>query len=264
MPSADLVIEGDRALVTAAGRGIGREIARQLAESGVDVALNDVDADAATAAADAVTTADGRVVALPADVSDRVAASELVDTTVEALGGLDILVNCVGVAGPRAPAEEISPEAFMETLAVNLGGVFNPTRFAIEHLLESDAGRIVSLSSKSAKLPRTHRLPYATAKMGLVGFTRALALELAPRGVTVNAVVPGTVAGDRLDRVMAMRAANLGIPVDEVRRRFRESSPLGVFTRPEDVAGAVLYLCSSRADRVVGQALNVTAGRLMH
>lgn len=264
MPTADLTIEGERAVVTAAGRGIGREIARQLADAGVAVAVNDVDADAAQAAADAIGDEGGRAHAVPADVSDPDAAAALVEAAVDTLGGLDVLVNCVGVAGPRRPAEAIAPEAFMETLAVDLGGVFNPTRAAIPHLVESDAGRVVSLSSKSGKQPRTNRLPYATAKMGLIGFTRALALELAPRGVTVNAVVPGTVAGDRLDAVMRRRAEHLGVTVEEVERRFREGSPLGEFTRAADVAGAVLYLCSTRADRVVGQALNVTAGRLMH
>lgn len=264
MPVADLLIEGERALVTAAGRGIGREIARQLSEAGLDVAVNDVDADAAADVAAAVEGSGDRTIAVPADVSDPRAAEAMVADAVEGLGGLDILVNCVGVAGPRKPTEELTHAEFMETLEVDLGGVFNPTRAAIGQLLESDAGRIVSLSSKSAKQPRTNRLPYATAKLGLIGFTRALALELAPRGVTVNAVVPGTVAGERLDRVMAIRAENLGVSVEAVEQMFREESPLGEFTRPEDVAGAVLYLCSTRADRVVGQALNVTAGRLMH
>lgn len=264
MPSADLPIEGERAVVTAAGRGIGREIAVQLADAGVSVAVNDVDADATERAAGAIGDAGGRALAVPADVADPDAAAALVEAAADAFDGLDIVVNCVGVAGPRVPAEEISPEAFMETMATDLGGVFNPTRAAIPYLVESDAGRVVSLSSKSAKQPRTNRLPYATAKMGLIGFTRALALELGPRGVTVNAVVPGTVAGPRLDRVMATRAENLGVPVEEVEARFREGSPLGEFTRAADVAGAVLYLCSSRADRVHGQALNVTAGRLMH
>lgn len=264
MPVADLTIEGERALVTAAGRGIGREIARQLAEAGVGVAVNDVDPDAAADVAAALDTSGGRAVAVPADVSDPPAAAAMVDEAVDHLDGLDILVNCVGVPGPRKPAEEITPEGFMETLSVDLGGVFNPTRAAIDRLVESDAGRIVSLSSKSAKVPRTNRLPYATAKMGLIGFTRALALELAPKGVNVNAVLPGTVAGERLDRVMRMRADNLGLPVEVVEQEFREGSPLGEFTRAEDVAGAVLYLCSTRADRIVGQTLNVTAGRLFH
>lgn len=264
MPVADLTIEGERALVTAAGRGIGREIARQLGESGVTVAVNDVDADAAADAVAVVEAAGEGAIAVPADVSDPAAAEAMVAEAVDALDGLDILVNCVGVAGPRKPAEEINPEAFLETLSVNLGGVFYPTRAAIGSLVESDAGRVVSLSSKSAKQPRTNRLPYVTAKAGLIGFTRALALELAPRGVNVNAVVPGTVAGDRLDQVMAMRAENLGVPLETVEREFREGSPLGEFARAADVAGAVLYLCSTRADRVVGQALNVTAGRLLH
>lgn len=263
MPVADLQIEGDHAIVTAAGRGIGREIATELATAGVDVALNDIDAAAADDAAAALGSAAGRVVAVPGDVSDPGDATDLVETAVDEFGGLDILFNNVGIAGPRKPCEEITGEAFMDLLSVNLGGVFNPTRAAIPHLKDSDAGRVVNISSKSAKLPRTNRTPYSAAKMGIIGFTRALALELAEHGVTANTVCPGTVAGDRLDRVMETRAENLGIPVEDVEAEFRESSPLGVLTEANDIADMVLFLCSTRADHVIGQDLNVSAGRIM-
>ncbi len=263
MPVADLEIEGNRAIVTAAGRGIGRAIATELAAAGVDVAVNDIDAAAADEAAAAIGNGGGRVIAVPGDVSDPAAATDLVETAVDEFGGLDILVNNVGIAGPRKPCEEISGEAFMDLLSVNLGGVFNPTRVAIPHLKASDAGRVVTISSKSAKLPRSNRTPYSASKMGIIGFTRALALELADYGVTANTVCPGTVAGDRLDRVMETRAENLGIPVEDVETEFRESSPMGVLTEADDIADMVLFLCSTRADHVVGQDINVSAGRIM-
>lgn len=263
MPRTDLEIEGERALVTAAGRGIGLEIATRLATAGVNVAVNDIDADAAEAAVEDLATTAGEVIAVPGDVSDEAAATETVESTAETFGGLDILINNVGIAGPRKPAEEITGDAFMETLAVNLGGVFNPTRAAIPYLKDSTAGRVVNISSKSAKLPRTNRTPYSASKMGIIGFTRALALELAEHDVTANTVCPGTVGGDRLDRVMAMRAENTGVPVDEVEREFRESSPMGVLTEAGDIADMVLFLCSTRAEHVVGQDLNVSAGRIM-
>lgn len=263
MPHADLEIEGDRAVVTAAGRGIGREIAASLADAGVNVALNDIDADAAEGAAADLSGAAGRVIPVPGDVSDPAAADRLVETATETFGGLDILVNNVGIAGPRKPCEEIAGEAFMETLSVNLGGIFYPTRAAIPALKASPAGRVVNISSKSAKRPRTNRTPYAASKMGVIGFTRALALELAGDGVTANTVCPGTVAGDRLERVMAMRAENRGVPIEEVEREFRDSSPMSVLTGADDVADMVLFLCSGRADHVVGQDLNVSAGRIM-
>ncbi|MFB6157731.1 MAG: SDR family NAD(P)-dependent oxidoreductase [Haloferacaceae archaeon] len=262
MPETDLTIEGESAAVTAAGRGIGREIAAALVDAGVDVAVNDVDADAASEAA-AGMDGPGRAVAAPGDVGDPGDAAGVVETAVEAFGGLDILVNNVGVAGPRRPCEGIEGDEFMETLRVNLGGVFNPTRAAIPHLRESDAGRVVNVSSKSAKLPRTNRTPYAASKMGIIGFTRALALELAEDGITANTVCPGTVEGDRLDRVMETRAENTGRPVAEVREGMRRGSPMNEFTRPEDVADMVLVLCSTRAERVVGQDLNVSSGRIM-
>jgi len=263
MPRTDLEIQGERALVTAAGRGIGREIASRLAGTGVDVAINDIDAEAAESTVEGLRTDGGEVIAAPGDVSEEATATEIVETTVEAFDGLDILVNNVGVAGPRKPAEEISGAEFMETLSVNLGGIFNPTRAAIPHLKGSAAGRVVNVSSKSAKLPRTNRTPYSASKMGIIGFTRALALELADHDVTANTVCPGTVSGDRLDRVMEMRAKNTGVSLEEVEREFRESSPLGVLTEAGDIADMVLFLCSSRADHVVGQDLNVSAGRIM-
>lgn len=263
MPHVDFEIEGDRAVVTAAGRGIGREIAAGLAAAGVNVVINDIDSAAAEAAASDLADLAGRVVPVPGDVSDVEASSRLVETAVDTFGGLDILVNNVGIAGPRKPCEEISGEAFMDTLSVNLGGIFNPTREAIPHLKRSPAGRIVNVSSKSAKHPRTNRTPYAASKMGVIGFTRTLALELAEHGVTANTVCPGTVAGDRLDRVITRRADRLDLPVDEVEREFRESSPMDVLTKPNDVADMVLFLCSTRADHVVGQDLNVSAGRIM-
>lgn len=262
MPETDLTIEGESAAVTAAGRGIGRAIAAALVDAGVDVAVNDVDAEAAREAADAV-AGPGRAVAVPGDAGDPADAETLVQTAVAEFDGLDILVNNVGIAGPRRPVEEIAHDEFMETLRVNLGGIFNPTRAAVPHLRESDAGRVVNISSKSGKLPRTNRTPYSASKLGIVGFTRALALELAEDGITANTVCPGTVAGDRLDRVMEMRAENTGRSVAEVREGMRTGSPMNEFTDPEDIADMVLVLCSTRTDRVAGQDLNVSAGRIM-
>ncbi|MFB6173149.1 MAG: SDR family NAD(P)-dependent oxidoreductase [Halobacteriales archaeon] len=264
MPRTDLAIPGEHAAVSASGAGIGRRIARALAEAGVDVALNDVDAEALADAEAALADCPGAVTGVAGDVSDPDVAASLIEDAVGAFGGLDILVNNVGIAGPTEPAEEISHEAFMRTLEVNLGGHFNAARAAIPHLAEGPGGRMVNLSSMSGKRPLRDRTPYTTAKMGVIGLTRTLAVELADRGVTVNAVCPGAVSGPRMDAVIEAQAEERGRSFEAVEREFRELSPMGEFVEAGDVADAVLYLCSERARRVTGQDLNVTAGVTMY
>ncbi|MFC6961010.1 SDR family NAD(P)-dependent oxidoreductase [Halocatena marina] len=187
MPHADLTVPGESAAITGAGTGIGRQITDHLTRAGVNVAVNDVDADAL----DSVRTMnnDGNVVTLQGDASDPSVTSALVDRAIREFGGLDILVNNVGRAGPTKPCEEISHEAFMQTLEVNLGAMHSASKAAIPHL--GGGGRIINLSSMSGKRPLRDRTPYVTSKMGVLGFTRTLAVELAERDVTVNAVCPG-------------------------------------------------------------------------
>lgn len=263
MPRADLTIPGESAAITGAATGIGRRMAAHLTSAGVDVALNDVDEAALEDAREELSGSAGAVETVPGEASDSAITDELVETAVEAFGGLDILVNNVGIAGPTKPAHEISQEEFMGTLEVNLGAMFGATRAAIPHLTDG-GGRIVSLSSISGKRPLRDRTPYTTSKMGVIGFTRTLAVELADRGVTVNAICPGSVEGPRLEAVIRGQAESQGRPYDEVEREFRESSPMNQFVQADDVADAVLFLCSNRAKRMTGQDLNVTAGKVMY
>lgn len=264
MPRADLDIPGDHAAVTAGGAGIGRTIVSHLAEAGVNVAVNDVDADALADTSATLADAPGRILTVAGDAGDPDEMTAFVDEAVNTFGSLDILVNNVGVPGPTAPAEEVPYDAFMEMLRVDVGGPFAATRAAIPHLRDGDGGRVVTIASRTGKKPHPDRLPYATAKMALIGFTRTLAVELAPDGITVNAVCPGVVAGDRLDRVIAAHADQEGRSAGDIAAEYRAESPMDEFTRPEDVADAVLFLCSDRAARMTGQDLNVTAGRVMY
>jgi len=188
----------------------------------------------------------------------------LIEATVDTFGGLDILINNVGIAGPTKPVDELTHEEFFSTLDVNLGGLFDATRAAIPHLREGDAGRVVNISSISGKRPLRDRTPYTTAKMGVIGFTRTLATELAPDGITVNAICPGSVAGPRLDAVIEGQAESQNRSVGDVRDEFRDISPMGEFTQPDDVADAVVFLCSTRAARITGEDLNVSAGVVMY
>ena len=264
MPKTDLTIDGERAVVTAAGSGIGLEIATRLSSAGLDVVVNDIDGDALAEAEAALAETPGDVLTVRGDVSDPDDATAVVDRAVEAFGGLDVLVNNVGIAGPTKPCEDLTHEEFMGTLEVDLGGPFATTKAAIPHLRESDAGRIVTLSSVSGKTPLVNRTPYVTAKMGLIGFTRTLAVELAPDGITVNAVCPGSVEGPRLEAVVEGQAESRGLSFEDAEAELLEGSPMGAFVTAGDVADTVLFLCSRRADRITGQDLNVSAGRVMH
>lgn len=263
MPRTDLTISGEHAAITAAGSGIGRQIADHLSSAGVDVAINDVDEEALDEAETALADNDGEIVTVAGDASDPEDMERFVDHAVDAFGGLDVLVNNVGIAGPTKPCEDITHEEFMGTLSVNLGGAFNTTTVAIPHLRE-DGGRIVNISSMSGKRPLRDRTPYTTTKMGLIGFTRTLAVELAEDDVTVNAICPGSVDGPRLRRVIEGQAESQGRSNEDVEQEFREVSPMNEFVQAEDVADAVLYCCSDRADHVTGQDLNVTAGIVMY
>lgn len=261
MPSASFSIPGEAAAVTAAGSGIGRQIAVHLLEAGVDVAVNDVDDEALAEAESVFEGLPGESITVQGDASDPEAMTAFVEEAVEAFGGLDILVNNVGIAGPTKPCVELTNEEFMGTLSVNLGGVFNATTAAIPYLRAGGSpGRVVSIASMSGKRPLQDRTPYTTSKMGVIGFTRTLAVELAEDDVTANAVCPGSVEGPRLEAVIEAQADAQDRSYEEVAAEFREVSPMNEFVTAGDVADVVLFLCSDRAEHITGQDLNVTAG----
>jgi len=263
MAKIDLSLVGESAVVTGAGRGIGRQIAATLAEAGVDVAINDVDAEALAEAEQALEEADGDLITYGADASDPQETEAFVSAAAEAFDGIDFCVNNVGIAGPTKPCEDITHEEFMSTLSVNLGGLFNTTSAAIPHL-QHGGGRVVNIASMSGKRPLEDRTPYTTSKMGVIGFTRTLAVELADEDINVNAVCPGSVEGPRLDAVIEGQAASQDRPVAEVEAEFRSASPMDEFVTAQDVADTVLVLCSERTRRVTGQDLNVSAGITMY
>lgn len=264
MARAEFLIPGDTAAITGAGTGIGRQIADHFTRAGVDVVINDIDEAALAAADDDFADNDGALHTVQGDASDRESSTELVEAALERFGGLDILVNNVGIAGPTKPTEDITREEFMGVLEVNLGSLFSMSKASIPHLREGDSGRIVNIASMSGKRPLRDRTPYTTSKMGVIGFTRTLAVELATDDITVNAICPGSVAGPRLDAVIQGQAESQNRSYESVEREFRQVSPMEEFVTAEDVADAVLYLCSEGADRTTGQDLNVTAGIVMY
>jgi len=264
MVTVDCTIPGEVAVVTGAGAGIGRQIADHLTDAGVDVAINDIDEAALAEAQDVLADNDGSLATVQGNAGEWEAAEELVDTAIGEFGGLDIVVNNVGIAGPTKPCEEITREEFFGTLEINLGATFETSKVAIPHLRRSGGGRIVNISSMSGKRPLRDRTPYTTSKMGVIGFTRTLAVELAEDDITVNAICPGSVEGPRLDAVIEDQAESQGRAAEDVEEEFKSVSPMNTFVRAEDIADAVLFLCSDRAERMTGQDLNVTAGITMY
>lgn len=264
MPEVDSRIDGETAIVTAGGSGIGRQIATHLVSEGVDVVINDIDEAALDETTTVLADEPGDVECVAGNASEPETAEMLVETALETFGSLEIIVNNVGIAGPTKPCEDIEKEEFMQTLEVNTGSAFVVSRAAIPHLKRQEYGRIVNISSISGKRPLRDRTPYTTSKMGVIGFTRTLAAELAAYNINVNAICPGSVEGPRLDDVIENQATSQGRPVEEVEREFRESSPKNEFVSASDIADTVRFLCSDRADKITGQDLNVSAGVVMY
>jgi meso-butanediol dehydrogenase/(S,S)-butanediol dehydrogenase/diacetyl reductase len=269
-------LAGKVALVTGAARGLGRGIALALAAEGVHLAVADLgtaddpalpyrlgrsadlEGTARLAAARGVKTA-----ALVADVSRATDVDAMVAEAVRQLGGLDILVNNAGVI-VAGPLESVTEAQWDRLMAVNVKGVFLCSRAALPHLRARGAGAIVNISSISGKTGRAFTAAYAATKFAVIGLTQALAQELGPANIRVNAVCPGLLRTPMwLDVVGPARAASLGVPPEQAFDEFvRRNTPLGREQTPADIGEAVVYLC--RADNVSGVALNVAGGIEMH
>lgn len=246
-----------RVLITAGASGIGRAIAHAFAAAGARVFVCDIDADAldrfSQVLPDAITSR--------CDVANRREVEDMVAHAATALGGLDVLVNNAGIAGPTIATEAMDPDDWEKVVAVNLNGTFNVTRCAIPHLKRSPAGAIINMSSIAGRLGYPNRSPYATTKWGLIGFTKSLSMELGAFGIRVNAILPGAVAGPRLDRVYEARAKAGGQTVDEIKTQALATQSLKAFVDPRDVAALAVFLASDAAKSISGQALPIDGDR---
>ena len=250
---AELRADGKRVLVTAGASGIGRAIVDVLVEAGARVHICDVDETALAA----LREAQPLVGATVTDVADEDQVDLLFREAEQRLGGLDVLVNNAGIAGPTGPIEEISAADWRRCIEVDLTSQFLCTRRAVPLLKAAGGGAIVNLSSAAGRLGYAFRTPYAAAKWGVIGLTQSLAKELGPSNITVNAVLPGVVQGPRIDRVIEARAQTLGIAHEEMERRYLEGVSLRRMVTGHDVANMVLFLISPLGRNVSGQSLGV-------
>ncbi len=248
-----LDIAGLRVLVTAGAAGIGLEIARAFLQEGARVHVCDVD----RSALDAIASTDPDLTRSYADVSDRTDVARVFEEALGALGGLDVLVNNAGIAGPTGRVDEINPEDWDRCLDVCITGQFNCTRLAVPHLRKSRNASIVNLSSAAGRFGFPLRTPYAAAKWAVIGFTKSLSRELGGDGIRVNAILPGIVAGDRQRRVLEAKAQQLGISFSEMERSVLANTSLKDYVTAQQLADQILFLCSPRGRTISGQAIAI-------
>jgi NAD(P)-dependent dehydrogenase (short-subunit alcohol dehydrogenase family) len=246
-------LAGARVIVTAGGAGIGRTIAAGFIARGAHVLVCDV----STTALDEAKRAVPGIAAVHADVADPEAVAILFATVEREFGGLDVLVNNAGIAGPTAGVEDVTPEALDRTLAVNVEGQFYCARRAVPLLRQAGGGAIINLSSVAGRLGFPMRSPYAASKWAVVGFTKSLAIELGESGIRVNAILPGHVDSERFRRVVQTKAEAIGASFEDVRGQFLASVSLKRNVSAEDIANMALYLASPFGASITGQAISV-------
>ena len=256
----NLGLEAKAAIVTGAGSGIGRAIAHALAAHGTAVCIGDINPEAARSVASEIEHADGRAIAVRADVSQRSQVEALVAGATRAFGRLDILVNNAGLQF-IAPIQEFPEDRWDLLIGVMLTGTFLCTKYALPHMMARRWGRIVNISSIHGLVASPYKSAYISAKHGIVGFTRTLALEVADHGITANAICPGYVRTPLVENQIADQARVHGLrPAEVVERIMLAPAAIKRLLEPEEIASAVLYLCSEMAGGVTGTALAVDAG----
>jgi NAD(P)-dependent dehydrogenase (short-subunit alcohol dehydrogenase family) len=245
--------EGLRVLVTGAATGIGRVTAGLFLEHGARVHICDVDEQALADCARALPAVTQSI----ADVSKLADVERLFADVRRELGGLDVLVNNAGIAGPTGKVEDIAPEDWTRTIDVDLNGMFYCTRLAMPLIKTAGGGSVVNLSSSAGRLSHPLRSPYAAAKWAVVGFTKSLAAEAGADGVRVNCIQPGFVAGERMDKVIAAKAEARGVSFEVQRDQFLQTVSLRSFVSAEEVANVALFLASDAGKHISGQAIPV-------
>ena len=257
-------LEGRRALVTGAGRGIGRAIALRLAGAGADVAVNDRDAETAARTARDIEALGRRSAAAVGDLSRTAEVHAACDAAEAALGGIDILVNNAGISLYRSLLE-CTEDDWDRHLDIMAKATFLTMRRLAPAMIERGWGRIINLGSYVAQVNCTTKFfgPYCAAKFAVVGLTQVAAQEFAP-SVTVNAVGPGDVETEMMAAEWDLEGARRAMPAAEVKEEYRKRLILGRLEQPDDIAGAVLFLTSAAADQVTGSHLIISGGLPYH
>ena len=253
-------LKGKIAIVTGPGQGIGQAIALAIAREGGKLALAARTVQNLEGTQRKINSMGGASLVVPTDLNDEAAIKNMLDKTLGEFGGIDILVNNSGVAGPTKMCEEVTREEWEDCFAVNMTGMFLCCKYVIPIMKKNRQGRIINISSLSGKRPLPNRTPYTASKMAVIGLTRTLAFELGEFGVTVNSVCPGATEGERIRNVIANQAESRGISLKEAEESFTGQAALKTFVTAEDTAGMCVHLASEDGKHMTGQDINVTAG----
>lgn len=243
-----------RVLITAGAGGIGECLAKAFARDGSRVHICDTNAQALE---QMLAAHRGTITGTIADVSVPDAVDRLFDDVRSELGGLDVLINNAGIEGPIGPVEEISPEAWRRTIAVNLDGQFLCARNAVPLLKSAGGGSIINMSSTAGLGGCANRAPYVASKWAVIGLTKTLAMELGIFGIRVNAICPGSVEGERIQRVIKADSKALGKSVEEVRASYVEANSMRALIQPDEIADLARFLCAETNTHMTGQALSI-------
>jgi NAD(P)-dependent dehydrogenase (short-subunit alcohol dehydrogenase family) len=249
------------AVVTGAAKGMGRDICLTLAREGANLAIAARESAPLDALGREITALGRKVVVVPTDVTDETAVERLTTRAREAFGRIDILVNAAGVTGPiETPVWEIKADDFDQVIAVNLRGTFLPTKHVLPTMIKQRYGKIVNISGTSGLRGYKYRAAYSSSKWALRGFTRTVALEAGPYNINVNALHPGIVGGDRMDKLCREKAKKRGWTPEQVYQEYVDEMALRRVTIAQDIANAVLFLVSDDSSNMTGQSVTVDGG----
>jgi NAD(P)-dependent dehydrogenase (short-subunit alcohol dehydrogenase family) len=246
-----------RVLITAGASGIGREFARAFAANDAKVFVCDID----TASLDVLAKEIPGLTAKPCDMASRADIERMVPDAVNALGGLDVLINNAGIAGLTLPVDQYPPDDWDKVIAVNLTAMFDVSRLAIPHLKQSKAGVIINMASIAGRFGFQNRSPYAATKWAVIGFTKTLAIELGEWGIRANAIAPGAVEGERIVQVFQGRAQISGRSMDDVKAEAMAAQSIKAMISPKDIAALAVFLASPAAKSISGQVLPIDNDR---
>jgi len=252
----ELSVKGRRVLITAGAAGIGRAMTDVFHNAGARVHICDVIQPSINETKKAFPGVTGTL----ADVSRLKDVDQLFAEVTQQLGGLDCLINNAGIAGPTGKVEDIPVEEWERCIDVDLNGMFYCTRLAMPLLKAAGGGSIINLSSAAGRLAFPFRTPYSAAKWGVVGYTKSLSMEVGPDNIRVNAIQPGVVEGERINRVIEAKAKALVISFEEQKKISLERVSMHRMVSPYDIANMALYLASDIGRNITGQAISVCAG----
>ena len=242
-----------KVFISAGGSGIGRCIAEAFLKQGDDVFVCDINQQSLQQFKQDYP----QLQIAYCDLGQMHAIQPMFETAMQALGGLDILVNNTGISGPTVAADELSFEDWTQVLNLNLNSTFMMTKLAIPYLKQSDSGVIINLSSIAGRRGYPFRLAYSTSKWGIIGFTKTLSMELGAFDIRVNAVLPGAVDGERVQRVLQARADAMNISLEEVTQNALANQSLKQFVNPKHIADLCVFLASDSASSISGQILPI-------